>query len=99
MNFYLNAVDELERQPGDAPTIGLVLCPGRNKTVTQWALRGVEAPVAVARYTTGDVTLTDETPSALKPALPELPELATELAGIAEAAEMLYDDDELEAPS
>ena len=35
------AVDELERQEGDAATIGLVLCPGRNKTVTQWALRGL----------------------------------------------------------
>jgi predicted nuclease of restriction endonuclease-like (RecB) superfamily len=44
MNFYLTAVDELERQAGDGPTIGLVLCPGRNKTVTQWALRGVDAP-------------------------------------------------------
>jgi predicted nuclease of restriction endonuclease-like (RecB) superfamily len=30
MNFYLNAVDELERQPQDEPSIGLVLCPGRN---------------------------------------------------------------------
>jgi len=27
MNFYLTAVDELERQPGDGATIGLVLCP------------------------------------------------------------------------
>ena len=59
MNFYLNAVDELERQPQDEPSIGLVLCPGRNKTVTEWALRGVDAPVAVARYTTGEMTLTD----------------------------------------
>jgi nuclease YhcG-like protein len=54
MNFYLNAVDELERQEGDAATIGLVLCPGCNKTVTQWALRGLDTPVAVARYTVGD---------------------------------------------
>lgn len=94
MNFYLNAVDELERQDGDAATIGLVLCPGRNKTVTRWALRGVETPVAVARYTTGDVTMTDETPPTLRPALPELPELATELTGITEAAQMLYDGEE-----
>ncbi len=43
MNFYLNAVDALERQPEDEPSIGLVLCPGRNKTVTEWALRGVDA--------------------------------------------------------
>jgi YhcG PDDEXK nuclease domain len=46
MNFYLNAVDELERQPQDEPSIGLVLCPGRNKTVTEWALRGVDARFA-----------------------------------------------------
>ena len=92
MNFYLNAVDELERQEGDAATIGLVLCQGRNKTVTQWALRGLDNPVAVARYTTGDSTMTDETPTALRPALPELPELAAELAGITEAANVVYDD-------
>jgi predicted nuclease of restriction endonuclease-like (RecB) superfamily len=96
MNFYLNAVDELERQPDDQPTIGLVLCPGRNKTVTRWALRGIDTPVAVARYATGDVTLTDETPATLRPALPELPELATELTGITEAADILYDDEVLE---
>ena len=89
MNFYLNAVDELERQPDDEPTIDLVLCPGRNRTVTQWALRGIDTPVAVARYTTGDVTLTDETPATLRPALPELPELATELTGITEAADRI----------
>ena len=33
MSFYLTAVDELERQPGDEPSIGLVLCPGRSRTV------------------------------------------------------------------
>ena len=94
MNFYLTAVDELERQAGDGATIGLVLCPGRSRTVTQWALRGVDAPVAVARYTTGGITMTEETPAALRPALPELPELASELAGIAEAAAVIYDEPE-----
>ena len=91
MKFYLTAVDNLERQDGDAQTIGLILCPGRNKTVTQWALRGYEAPVAVARYTTGDLTITDETPVELRPALPALPELTSELASLAEAAAMIYD--------
>ena len=65
MGFYLTAVDELERQPGDEPSIGLVLCPGRSKTVTEWALRTVDAPVAVARYTTGEVTLTQTPPPSL----------------------------------
>jgi len=85
MSFYLTAVDELERQPGDEPSIGLVLCPGRSKTVTEWALRTVDAPVAVARYTTGEVTLTQTPPPEMKPALPDLPALAGELSNIVEA--------------
>jgi predicted nuclease of restriction endonuclease-like (RecB) superfamily len=94
MNFYLTAVDELERRPGDGATIGLVLCPGRSRTVTQWALRGVDAPVAVARYTTAGITMTAQTPDALRPALPELPRLASELADITEAAAVVYDGQE-----
>ncbi len=86
MSFYLNAVDELERQPDDEPSIGLVLCPGRSKTVTEWALRGVDTPVAVARYTTGEITLTETPPPEIKRALPDLPKLASELTDIVEAA-------------
>ncbi len=93
MNFYLTAVDELERQPADEPSIGLVLCPGRSKTVTEWALRGIDSPVAVARYTTGgEVRLTQIPPADMKPALPDLPALATELSKIVEAANAVYDD-------
>ncbi|HEY3758565.1 MAG TPA: PDDEXK nuclease domain-containing protein [Solirubrobacteraceae bacterium] len=84
MNFYLNAVDELERQPGDGSTIGLVLCPGRNRTVTEWALRGLHTPVAVARYATDGVTLTKTPPRELRGALPELPDLASKLSGLVE---------------
>ena len=90
MNLYLNVVDELQRQPADEPSIGLILCPGRNKTVTEWALRGVDTPVAVARYITGDIALTQNAPAELRPALPDL---AHELAGIVEAAVMIYDEE------
>jgi predicted nuclease of restriction endonuclease-like (RecB) superfamily len=96
MSFYLTAVDELERQPGDEPSIGLVLCPGRSKTVTEWALRGIDSPVAIARYTTGEVTLTQTPPPEMKPALPDLPALASELSNIVEAANSVNDDDSTE---
>lgn len=36
------------------------------------ALRGIETPVAVARYLTGEMTLTRRPPIELKPTLPEL---------------------------
>lgn len=86
MSFYLTAVDMIERQPGHNETIGLILCPGRDRTVTEWALRGLTTPVAVARYVTGDVALTDDPPAEFRPALPELPELARELTARVEQA-------------
>ncbi len=90
MNFYLNALDELHADEGHKPSIGLILCPGRNKTVTEWALRGIDTPVAVARYITGDIALTAEAPPELKPALPDLPDLAIELTEKVETAEAIY---------
>lgn len=86
MGFYLTALDELERQPQDGPSIGLILCPGRARTVTEWALRSVDAPVAVARYTTADLTLTPTTPADLRAALPDLPALASELSSTVQGA-------------
>jgi hypothetical protein len=68
----------------------MILCPGRNKTVTEWALRGIGSPVAVARYVTGDLAFTAEAPSELKPALPDLPNLAVELTQMVETAEIVY---------
>ncbi|MHB8696222.1 MAG: PDDEXK nuclease domain-containing protein [Solirubrobacteraceae bacterium] len=91
MNFYLNAIDALERQPGQHETIGLILCPGRDRTVTEWALRGLRAPVAVARYVTADMALTAEAPAELQPALPDLPALASELTSTVDAARRRQD--------
>jgi hypothetical protein len=42
------------------------------------------------------MTLTDTPPSGLKRALPDLPELASELSGIVEAANLIYDGDSSE---
>jgi predicted nuclease of restriction endonuclease-like (RecB) superfamily len=92
MNFYLNAVDMIERQPGQGESIGLILCPGRNRTVTEWALRGLKAPVAVARYVTGDTALSEQAPLELQPALPELPALADELTAKVQRANTPADD-------
>ena len=88
-----DAIDELERRAGDEPSIGLVLCPGRSKTVTEWALRTIAAPVAVARYTTDEITLTQTPPPEMKPVLPDLPALASELSNIVEAANSVNADD------
>ena len=50
MNFYLAALDDRERELGDNPSIGLILCREHNRVVVEYALRGVDAPIGVARY-------------------------------------------------
>ena len=50
MNFYLAALDDRAREPGENPSIGLILCRARNRVVVEYALRGVDAPIGVARY-------------------------------------------------
>ena len=50
MNFYLNVVDELLRQPDDQPPIGLILCKERNHVTVEFSLRGMEQPIGVSEY-------------------------------------------------
>jgi predicted nuclease of restriction endonuclease-like (RecB) superfamily len=73
MNFYLAALDDLEREPGDNPSIGLILCRTRNRVVVEYALKGVGAPIGVAGYR---LLLPETLPDELARALPTEAELA-----------------------
>jgi predicted nuclease of restriction endonuclease-like (RecB) superfamily len=72
MNFYLAALDDRDREPGDNPSIGLILCRERNRVVVEYALRGVDAPIGVARY---QLVLADALPAQLAESLPTPDEL------------------------
>jgi hypothetical protein len=50
MNFYLAALDDLDCEPGENRSIGIILCREHNRVVVQYAVRGVDAPIGVARY-------------------------------------------------
>ncbi len=39
VNFYCSAVDDLLRRPGDAATIGLILCQEKDKIIAEYASR------------------------------------------------------------
>jgi len=72
MNFYLAALDDRDREPGDNPSIGLILCRERNRVVVEYALRGVDTPIGVARY---QLMLADALPAQLAEALPSSQDL------------------------
>jgi hypothetical protein len=50
LNFYVNAVDELKKEPDDNPTIGLLICSDMNKTEVQSSFKGISTPMGVATY-------------------------------------------------
>jgi predicted nuclease of restriction endonuclease-like (RecB) superfamily len=50
MSFYQAAVDNLVKTPQDAPTIGIILCKGKNQTVVEYTLRDAKSPIGVAEY-------------------------------------------------
>lgn len=50
LNFYLSAVDDLLRVPGDEASIGLILCRTKNKVVAEYAVRDINKPFGVSIY-------------------------------------------------
>jgi predicted nuclease of restriction endonuclease-like (RecB) superfamily len=73
MNFYLSAVDDELRHPDDKPTIGIILCKGRNEVIVEYALRDSSKPMGVAQY-----QLSQALPPQLEEDLPTAAEFARE---------------------
>lgn len=70
MNFYLSALDDLVRHADDKPSVGILLCKGKNRTVAEYALRDVNKPIGISAYHTAP-----EMPAELESALPSPEEL------------------------
>lgn len=50
INFHVNAADELLKGEDDNPSIGLLICRSRNKTIVEWPLKGISNPLGGATY-------------------------------------------------
>ena len=77
LNFYLTAVDKQVKAPDDKPTIGLLLCKTKKRTVAEYALSGMDKPIGVAEY-----ALVRALPETLVTSLPTVEELESELEAI-----------------
>jgi predicted nuclease of restriction endonuclease-like (RecB) superfamily len=70
LNFYLSAVDTLLKKDGDNPSIGLILCGDKNKTIAEYALRDMTKPIGVSEY-----QLTEYLPKELENTLPSVEDI------------------------
>jgi len=70
MDFYLNLLNEKERAPDDAPSIGIILCAEKDNLEVEFALKSKTNPIGVAEY-----QLRSALPSALRGKLPTAKQL------------------------
>jgi predicted nuclease of restriction endonuclease-like (RecB) superfamily len=50
MDFYLNLLNDKERAPDDAPSIGIILCAEKDNLEVEFALKSKTNPIGVAEY-------------------------------------------------
>ncbi len=65
MQFYLSALDDLEKQKGENPSIGIILCRDKRKTIVEYTLRQSKTPIGVGKY-----KIVEQVPQELKKELP-----------------------------
>ncbi|WP_448948988.1 PDDEXK nuclease domain-containing protein [Lautropia mirabilis] len=73
MQFYLAALDAQVRQEDENPSIGIILCKEKTRTIVEYALRDARKPIGVATY-----EITKTLPKKLKDQLPS-PEVIAHL--------------------
>ncbi|RUT07229.1 hypothetical protein DSM106972_024900 [Dulcicalothrix desertica PCC 7102] len=77
MQFYLAALDDTVKQPDENPSIGIILCKSKNKTIVEYALRESNKPIGVATY-----QIVSTVPQELKNKLPAPEQVSKLLEGI-----------------
>ncbi|MBI4712603.1 MAG: DUF1016 domain-containing protein [Planctomycetes bacterium] len=50
MQFYLSALDDLVKMRNENPSIGIILCRDKDRTIVEYALRDSRKPIGVATY-------------------------------------------------
>lgn len=66
MQFYLAVLDDVARLEGENPSIGILICKSKDRTIVEYALRESAKPIGVATYrvvTVVPAELRDDLPS------------------------------------
>lgn len=75
MQFYLSVLDDKVRQEGENPSIGIIICKTKRRTVVEYALKSTGSPMGVADY-----SLSKTLPKKLKGLLPSSEEIIESLS-------------------
>jgi len=71
MQFYLAVLNDTVRLPDENPSIGIILCKEKNRTIVEYSLKETNKPINVAAYKT-----TTKLPKELRDELPSPDQIA-----------------------
>lgn len=77
MQFYLAVLDDRVKMPDENPSIGIILCKSKNKTIVEYSLKESNKPIGVAKYKT-----VEELPEEYRGQLPEPEQVARLLEAV-----------------
>ncbi|HEX6798963.1 MAG TPA: PDDEXK nuclease domain-containing protein [Ktedonobacterales bacterium] len=77
MQFYLALLDDRVRMPDETPSIGIILCKSKDRTIVEYALKESNKPIGVATY-----RIVSSVPDDLRGELPPPAQVARLLEGI-----------------
>jgi len=75
MQFYLSVLDEKVKLPEENPSIGIIICKSKNRTVVEYALKSASKPIGVSTY-----DLSSTLPENMKDLLPTPEEITESLS-------------------
>ena len=79
MQFYLSVLDDKIKQEEENPSIGIIICKTKRRTVVEYALKNAGSPMGVANYSLSKIL-----PKSLKGMLPSSKEIIERLIHLAE---------------
>ena len=71
MQFYLVVLDNQVREEGENPSVGMILCKTKKRTIVEYVLRESNKPIGVSRY-----RMVSTLPADLKGQLPDPEQIA-----------------------
>jgi hypothetical protein len=74
LNFYLTLIDKTLKRPSENPSIGILLCRGKDNLEVEYALQDIHKPIGVSEFTPDKIL-----PDNLKGSLPSVEEWEEEL--------------------
>ncbi len=77
LQFYLTALDKQVKMEHENPSIGIIICKSKNRTVVEYALSDSDKPIGVSTY-----QIRDTLPEQMKNLLPSPEEIKKRLEGL-----------------